>query len=152
MKIGDLKIIQGDPDEYPAPSAAPATPKLDDAGELVKDTRLPANFPENAKPAGDGSFILTLDYPVTLAWQNSAGETKSEEYKSFHLKRLNGLRYKAVRDAMGTEAFRPAVLASMTDISIGRATLLEERMDPADFAAVLIVFGFFTNPGRRTGA
>jgi hypothetical protein len=152
--IHDADFIAGDPDALPVGAALKpsAMPILDDAGEAVKVDQLPLDFPANAKAVGDGSYILALDYPVTLRWGTQGGEEKSQEYKQFHLKRLDGRKHKLVRDAT-PDMFRPTVLSVMAeDVSIGRAVLLEERMDPADMAAVLIVFRFFTTPGRRTAA
>ena len=149
MSIGDVEILQ-DPDEVEQPAAKPvaALPMLDDAGEIVKVDRLPPDFPENAKAAGDGSYILTLDYPVTLKFAAADGTLKTEDYKTLHLKRMTGATHRIIREAPG-DAFRAHVLMVLAGLTLGRATLLEERMDPADTTAVLIIFRFFTTPGRR---
>jgi hypothetical protein len=151
LDLQKLEILQ-DPDAADAPAArAPvALPRLDDLGEIVRVDKLPPDFPENAKAVGDGSYQLTLDFPVTLRFVAADGTEKTEVYKTLHLRRMTGATHRLVREAP-TDAFRAHVLMVLAGLTLGRATLLEERMDPADMAAVLIVFRFFTTPGRRTG-
>ena len=51
--------------------AQPELPVLDEHGNPAKHYVLPPDFPENAKPLGDGSYILKLDYPVTLKFADA---------------------------------------------------------------------------------
>jgi hypothetical protein len=128
---------------------APALPVLEEDAPRRVDV-LPADFPVNAKPFGDGSYVLHFDYPVHLQFKSADEKITTETHKSLHLKRLNGKGLKIIREA-APEDFRAQVIAVTAGVSLGKARLLEERMDAADIAAVLIVYRFFTTPGRRTG-
>jgi hypothetical protein len=130
------------------PSEALPVLREDDAPR--KPDALPADFPENARPVGDGSYMLELEYPVTVRFKGPGEEVTTEPYSSLHLRRLTGKMHKQIRD-VAPDDFRAQVIASMTELSLGRARLLEDRMDVSDITAVLIVYRFFTTPGRRTG-
>ncbi|OYV40416.1 MAG: hypothetical protein B7Z80_04635 [Rhodospirillales bacterium 20-64-7] len=99
--------------------------------------------------AENGSFILTLDYPVTLKWR-SGESVQSETYKTLHLRRLNGKHQREIRMA-DNDNVGAQMIACSTGLSIGRATLLHDEMDASDITAALRVIRFFTMPGRTTG-
>ncbi len=150
--LGD--VILKDPDLMPPPSPAATSldqlPVLDAEGNPAKRYQLPLDFPENARPVGDGSYILKLDFPVTLRFKDSDGAIKEEVYKELHLKRLTGAKQKEIQLAK-PEDLRAQSLASSSGISLGRAMLLMDRMDSSEIAAVLIIIRFFTTPGRKIG-
>ncbi len=123
---------------------------LDTDGNPAKHYQLPPDFPENAKAVGDGSYILHLDFPVTLRFKDASGAVKEEIYRELHLKRLTGAKQKEIQLAT-QENIRAQSLASSSGISLGRAILLLDRMDSSEIAAMLLVIRFFTTPGRKIG-
>ncbi len=128
-----------------------ALPALEETEETAKPAPvLPPDFPANAKPVGDGSFILHLDYPVTIRRRKSDGSITEEVHKTLHLHRLTGKNQREIRTA-SEDDIRPQMIASSAHIELGQARLLHDRMDASDIAAVMIVVRFFTTPGRRTG-
>ena len=145
-------VLAGRLDDVPALDDRPgeALPVLQDGEVARKPDALPVDFPENAQPVGDGSYKLTFAYPVTVRFKGPGDEVTVEPYSALTLQRLTGKTHKQIRDA-SPEDFRAQVIASMTGLSLGRARLLEDRMDVSDITAVLIVYRFFTTPGRRTG-
>jgi hypothetical protein len=151
MKVEDVQVFD-DPDGGRAHDV-PALPELVEGKHDRKAVILPVDFPENAKPSdeGDGSYLLTLDYPKTLKFVAAGGATKEERYDVLHLHRLTGKAQREISQASNTD-FRPQMIASSTGMSLGRARLLHDVMDASDIAAVLAVIKFFTTPGRKTGA
>jgi hypothetical protein len=148
----DNVVVFNDPDKIDSAPVSAALPVLEEGGGTVTSRApvLPPDFPENALAQGDGSFVLTLDYPVTLRFRDAAGAVTEEKYPSLHLKRLNGKAQREIAQATGDD-FRPQMIASSTGMSLGRARLVHDAMDASDIAAALIVVRFFTTPGRKTG-
>lgn len=147
----DEVVVHQDPDAgaMAAPDAA-GVPMIDDASGDIKADDVPADFPANARPVGDGSFILKLAYPVSLKFRQADGKITEERYGELHLKRLNGRTHREIRQA-SDEDIRPQMLASSIGITLGRARLLHDVMDAADISAAIRVVSFFIAPGPRTG-
>lgn len=143
-----VEVIHESPDEPAEKTTIPVLVEPDGGGS-AKSVVLPPDFPANAVAAENGSFVLTLDYPVTLKFR--AGEVvNSENYKTLHLHRLNGRRMREIRGA-APEDFQDQLFAAGLEMSLGRVKLLIDEMDQSDIAAAMVVMRFFINPGRKTG-
>jgi hypothetical protein len=143
MSIRSVEVIHDEQDKPPA-----QLPQEDAGSE--KSVSLPADFPANAVPQGDGSFVLTLEFPFALKWKDSTGKITDEPYTELHLHRLNGKHMREIRNASVDDS-AAQMLACSTGLTIARARLVHDAMDAQDIATALKVVRFFIAPGQPTG-
>ena len=141
MTVERVAVFQGDAAE--TAREIPVGPE--------RHAALPADFPANARPAEDGSYILEFEYPVRMRMRDpGTGATSEAVTRQLQLHRLKGKHQKEIARA-APEDVATRMIACSARMDIGRAELLADEMDSVDIAAALRVIRFFMTPGRPTG-
>lgn len=117
----DLSGGAASPDAAPAPGVA-EVPLLD--------------LPAGAEAQPDGSVVLTLEYPVTVAFRGA--EDKARIVTSLTLRRLSGADVRRMTEASAKRAM-PMALAASAGETPARMALLTGLMDASDVNAASAV-------------
>lgn len=139
----DIVVLQ----EEDAARPAPASP---DAEVVELQEEADGKLPPRAEPQPDGSVILPLDHPVTLAFRRAGSpDVREERFERLHLRRLTGADMRAI--AAAGENAGVVAIARSARIDQQKFNALFDRMDGADAHAASRVVEHFLGNGRKTG-
>lgn len=127
---------------------APEAAATDD---VVREEDTPEKgIPERAHRQSDGSYILPLQFPVTLNVQRAGQPVRKREYAELRLYRMTGKDLIAVSSSSSETALATAFSRS-SRLNPAVATALFQKLDSADAADASAIVGFFFGAGGRTG-
>lgn len=141
-EIDTTDVVIEDDDDAVFPEDDDAVVREDDPADIPV-------LPRGAVEQPDGSVTITLDRPVTIAFQNSRG-TRRETVSTLQFYRLTGKDLTEITNA--AERVRERVAFALALRKNKAATNgIFDRMDAADIARASRVLEYFLGSGPTTG-